>query len=140
MRSNIKVILAAVLGIAAIFSVIHGITASSPLRSHAALPAAAVDQSQRSVSDETALPAKRLAVRTKFKAWRRHLFAPAGSGTSSAMVLNGIFAKGNVYKAMIGDSIVMKGDKIGSNKVVDVQKNKVILNDGTKDFELKLEK
>ena len=41
---------------------------------------------------------------------------------------------------MIGDAIVRKGDKVGSNTVVDVQKDKVILNDGAKNFELKLEK
>ena len=41
---------------------------------------------------------------------------------------------------MIGDSIVGKGDKIDGNTVIEVEKEKVILNDGTKDFELKLEK
>ena len=141
MRINIKVVLVIVLGIAAIFSVIRGITSSSPKKIRAALPIAAVNQSPKSVSSETALPTKRLAARTRFKAWRRHPFVPqAASNESSALVLSGIFNKGNVYKAMIGDTIVMKGDKIGSNTVVDVQKNKVILNDGTKDFELKLEK
>ena len=141
MRSNVKVILVIVLGIAAVFSVIHGITAPSPKRGGANPPAAAVNQDHKSVSGETALPTKRLAVRTQFKAWRRRLFAPTGTpGGSAQLTVNGIFAKGNIYKAMVGDTIVMKGDKIGSNKVVDVQKNKVILNDGTKNFELKLEK
>ena len=139
MRNNIKVALVIVLGIAAIFSIIHGITAPSPKRNRAALPAATVSKDQKSASSEKVLPEKRLAARTKFKAWRSHLFAPSGtSSDSSALILNGIFAKGKTYKAMIGDTIVMKGDKIGPNTVVDVQKNKVILNDGTKDFELNL--
>lgn len=141
MRNNAKLILVIVLGIAAVFSVMHGITASSSKRNRAAAPAVMADQNQKSVSGEKVLPMKRLAARTKFKAWRRHLFMPVETtGESSAPVLSGIFAKGNIYKAMIGDTIVMKGDKIGSNTVIDVQKNKVILNDGTKDFELKLEK
>ena len=138
-NNTTKVILAVMLGIAGIFSIIHGITASSPRRSRSASPAAAVVRSQRQAPEGKALPAERFAARTRFKGWRRHLFAPSGTyGDSSALVLNGIFAKGKTYKAMIGDTIVMKGDKIGPNTVVDVQKNKVILNDGTKDFELNL--
>ena len=57
----------------------------------------------------------------------------------SKLSLNGIIASGKTFKAMIGDSIVGKGDKISGNTVLEVQKDKVILNDGTKDFELKIE-
>ena len=141
MRNNVKVILAVVLGIGAITSVIHGMTAPSPKRGRAAGPPAAVSQAQGSVSGEAAAPVKRLAVRTQFKAWRRHPFVlPERAGGSTMLTLSGIFSKGNIYKAMIGDTIVKKGDKVGSNTVVDVQKDKVILNDGVKNFELKLEK
>ena len=142
MQSKIKVTLAVVLAVAAVFSVIHGITASSPKRNRAISPIAAVNQNQRSVSGETALPTKRLALRTQFKSWRRRPFVPVGTpGVSAApLIISGIIAKGNIYKAMIVAAIVMKGDKVGSNTVVDVQKDKVILNDGTKDFELKIEK
>lgn len=141
MRNNIKVILVIVLGIAAVFSIIHGITAPSAKRSQAALPGAAISQDQKSISGETALPTKRLASRTHFKTWRRHPFAPLPTSTEAPVpVLSGILTKGNIYKAMIGDAIVMKGDKIGTNTIVDVQKDKVILNDGAKTFELKLEK
>jgi hypothetical protein len=41
---------------------------------------------------------------------------------------------------MIGDIMVVKGDTIGGNKVIDIQPKRVILNDGIKDFELKIEK
>lgn len=136
-NNSTKVILAVVLGIAGIFSIIHGVTAASPRRIRPALPAA---RSLAPASEEKALPPQRLAVPTKFKTWRKHLFALSTSNESSALVLNGIFAKGKIYKAMIGDTIVTKGDKVGSNTVVGVQKDKVILNDGTKDFELILEK
>ena len=54
--------------------------------------------------------------------------------------MNGIIWNKTKPKAMIGDAIVVKGDTIGANKVVDIQPNRVILNDGTKDFELKIEK
>jgi len=40
--------------------------------------------------------------------------------------------------AMIGDVIVKRGDKLGANTVVEINPDSIILNDGTKDFELKL--
>jgi len=54
--------------------------------------------------------------------------------------LSGILEHGKEFKAMIGDAIVGKGDMIDGNKVIEVQRDKVILNDGKKDFELKLAK
>jgi hypothetical protein len=41
---------------------------------------------------------------------------------------------------MIGDSIVTKGDVVNDNKVVDIKPDRVILNDGVNNFELKMEK
>jgi len=40
--------------------------------------------------------------------------------------------------AMINDTIVKNGDRIGDNTVIEIRQDKVILSDGTKDFELKL--
>jgi hypothetical protein len=41
--------------------------------------------------------------------------------------------------AIINDNIVRIGDKIGTNNVVDIKQDSVILNDGIKNFELNLE-
>ena len=40
---------------------------------------------------------------------------------------------------MIGEAIVAKGGKVEGNTIVDIKPDRVILNDGTKNFELKLE-
>lgn len=141
---NKKVILAVILVAGAIFSLIYGITAppASKGRRASSQQGPALQGNAANLNVSTS-PTNRLAVRTRFKSWRRRPFAPVGTPGGSGpttLVLSGIFAKGNAYKAMVGDTIVMKGDKIGSNTVVDIQKDKVILNDGTKDFELKLEK
>jgi len=40
--------------------------------------------------------------------------------------------------AIINEKISKIGDKIGTNKIVEIKQDRVILNDGTKDFELKL--
>ena len=59
---------------------------------------------------------------------------------SSSLSLNGIIWDKKNPKAMLGDAFVKKGDTVGGNKVVDIKKDRVILNDGSKDFELNLEK
>lgn len=38
--------------------------------------------------------------------------------------------------AIINDAIVKIGDKVSGNIIVDIKQDKVILNDGTNDFEL----
>ena len=85
--------------------------------------------------------AKRRAKRTQFSSWRRRPFIPEGSGiaTSSRFALSGIIGTGKNAKAMIGDVIVGRGDKVGENTVMEVRQDRVILNDGSRDFELRLE-
>ena len=40
--------------------------------------------------------------------------------------------------AIINGEIIKVGDNVGGNIVVDIKQDRVILNDGAKDFELKL--
>lgn len=42
-------------------------------------------------------------------------------------------------QALIGGEIVKEGDTLGNSKVIKINKDSVLLNDGTKDLELKLE-
>lgn len=136
---NKKVIILIVLGIFAIISLIYGITTGPKGRSRRA--EIAVGGNFQPASSQAILSTQRRAKRSSFTSWKRNPFVPTGiPGTPSNLVLNGILSSGNNLKAMIGDNIVGKGDKIGNNTVIEIKEDRVILNDGTKDFELKLEK
>ncbi len=94
---------------------------------------------------ESLLPLKgsmgveRRAGRTKITSWKRSPFVPSAAA-STERVLNGNIWSKTKPKAMIGDTILMKGDRIAEYMVVDIKPDRVILNDGEKDFEIKLEK
>ncbi|MBM3254925.1 MAG: hypothetical protein FJZ08_01305 [Candidatus Omnitrophica bacterium] len=64
------------------------------------------------------------------------LLAP--SKTSSVLSLNGILWDKTNPLAMINDEVVRVGSKIAGNKVVDIQEDRVILNNASGDFELRL--
>ncbi|MFH0738799.1 MAG: hypothetical protein V2A59_02955 [Candidatus Omnitrophota bacterium] len=64
------------------------------------------------------------------------LLAP--SKTSSALSLNGILWDKTNPLAMINDEVVHVGSKISGNKVVDIKEDRVILNNASGDFELRL--
>lgn len=139
---NKKTIILIALGIAAFISLIYGASAKPRWQSNAVSQKAVVKNGGESVNTlNTAGQVKRRARRTRFKLWKRSVFIPKGvpGAAYSKLSLNGILASGKGFKAMIGDAIVGKGDKVGGNTVVEVAKDKVILNDGAKDFELKLE-
>lgn len=53
--------------------------------------------------------------------------------------LSGIVWDQKLPKAIIDDVIVGIGEKVGDNTIIDIQKDKVILNDGSRNFELRLE-
>jgi hypothetical protein len=83
-------------------------------------------------------PTQRHAKKTNFTEWGRDPFLPKGAAPS-ASGLTGIIWDEKSPKALINDAIVGVGDKVGNNTVVKIEKDRVILNDGNKDFELKLE-
>lgn len=57
----------------------------------------------------------------------------------SGVILTGIFLDEKSPKALIGNVVVGIGDNVGGNTVIKIEKDRVILSDGSKDFELKLE-
>ena len=138
---NKKVVALIVLAVLALISLIYGITASSKGRVKSA--AAAERQAAIALPEDAknVVSTERRARRSQFKTWKRNPFASGlTASTTTELTLNGIIWNKTKPKAMIGDAIVVKGDTIGANKVVDIQPDRVILNDGTKDFELKIEK
>lgn len=134
---NKKVIILAVLAVFAAISLVYGIKNSGKRAVKSASPSVASLTSGG--ESKTVYPTERKYRRSE-QTWRRNSFVPAGTSTSTNLVLSGIIWNKDKPKAMIGDMIVAKGDSINNNKVVDIRPDKVILNDGVKDFELKLEK
>lgn len=84
---------------------------------------------------------KRKASRTQAKDWGRNPFtATTGSGSGiSGLQLGGIISDAKERYALINDQIAHAGDIIGAYKVVRINEFGVIVNDGKKDIELKLE-
>ena len=140
---NKKIVILIALGITAFISLIHGISSRPKWQKNADNQGMISNKTLGAANPENIVgQAKRHAKRTQFRSWKRSPFIPKGTaGTAySKLSLSGILASGRGYKAMIGDSVVGKGDKVAGNTVVEVKADSVILNDGTKDFELKLAK
>ncbi len=136
-----KVIALIVLTVLAVASLIYGVTASPKGRAKSAAAKGQVVATPSQSGASAALPTARRAKRSQYKTWKRSPFVSGQASSSpSELTLTGIIWNKSKPKAMIGDAIVSKGDTIGENKVIDIQPNKVILNDGTKDFELQIEK
>ncbi len=138
MRDKKVIILIVVLVLGGI-SLIYGITASPKGKTKAVYT-----NEDRAPADlrrapaQTAASTHRRAKKSKFASWKRSPFVPSGSPASPVLVLNGIMWDKTSPTAMIGDTIVKKGDKIGGNTVIEITPDKVVLNDGTKDIGLRL--
>jgi hypothetical protein len=84
---------------------------------------------------------KRNASRTQAKDWGRNPFVASVVSESgiSGLKLGGIISDAKERYALINDQIAHAGDMIGAYKVVRINESGVIVNDGNKDIELKLE-
>lgn len=77
--------------------------------------------------------------KTSYGSWGGNPFVlQLSSRTITKLVLNGIVWDKVTPRAIISNDIVRIGDKIGNNTVVDIKQDRVILNDGTSNFELRL--
>ncbi len=136
---NKKVVIAIILCIGAVISLIYGLTAGSKTRRKPSSEAVSVH--------EAALPArpitstKRRAAKTDFDSWSRNPFAPKKTSDKVVvkLTLSGIIWDDKEPKALINDVVVGIGDKIDENTVVEIEQNRVILNDGTEDIVLTLD-
>jgi len=134
---NKKVIALIVLTVLAVISLAYGIMA--PAKGKPRTVSVSVSAPQGPGMSKGIISTERRAKRSRFKEWKRSPFAPSGT-VSTELVLSGIIWSKTKPKAMIGDAIVVKGDRIGENTVIDIKADRVILNDGTKETILKLEK
>ena len=85
------------------------------------------------------VPTKRRAKKSQFTSWGRNPFAPAEVGRiKSEVMLSGIMWNEEAPQAIINNEIVEVGDKIGGRTVVDIQKDRVIIDDGSGKVEIRL--
>lgn len=97
------------------------------------------------VTFDQAIPVDRKVPRrrTEFVDWGKDPFAwlkrEEEAGEISDLALSCIIWNDEGSRAVIGKSIVREGDKIGDKTVKRIEQNRVILNDGTKDYVLELQ-
>lgn len=138
---NKKLILLAVLSVAAAASLLYGILTPSPLRRGArGAPVAAPAPAAEAPSGEPdSGRVARMRAEIPYESWGRNPFARTGTGYGiSGLVLNGIAWDKENPKAIVNDNIVGVGDKVAGNTVVAIKRAAVILSDGSREFELKL--
>ena len=78
---------------------------------------------------------------TKYLSWGRNPFVAAEAGSrseASGLSLSGIAWEANKPQAVINGRIVGVGDEVAGNKVVEINQNSVVLNEGSNRFVLKL--
>ena len=65
--------------------------------------------------------------------------APAQIQASGVLQLKGVFLDQETPMALINDEVVSVGDKIGGSVVSAIKEDRVVLNDGKRDFQLLIE-
>lgn len=134
---NKKLIVLIILSIAAILSLIYGIVTPAKVR-HKFIPELQDSQGKKLT---ITLKITRDKKRTNYTTWVRDPFSPQATSAIKSFrrpVLGGILWDEEKPMAIINDEVVKIGDKIGSNTVVDIKQDMVILSDGTSNFELRL--
>ncbi|MFA5100907.1 MAG: hypothetical protein WC547_08505 [Candidatus Omnitrophota bacterium] len=130
---NKKVIILIVLSLAAVFSLIYGIASSSRTKYKPSLEEKTGAEGIQSVEGSF-----RHAKRSGYEYWGRTPFSLAPIKAFQGLILEGIVWDNDKPVAIINGSVVKIGDTIDEHIVVDIKPDRVILNDGSKEFELKL--
>jgi hypothetical protein len=134
---NKKLLILIILGIAAIFSLIYGIITPSKAERKISQKSDTLISETKDLAGEDIFTNRR-AKRSTYTSWGRNPFSlDTGRATTMRdLILNGVLWDENEPAVIINDEILGIGDKIGLYTIVDIQKDKVILNDGTKNCEL----
>ena len=134
-----KIILLAVLAVAAVISLTYGLTSSSKGREKTdAGPSPENPEVIRELHDLA--PLVRPARKDEFASWGRNPFMPWGlqGGASSAVTLNGIAWDPKNPKAVINDRIVGVGDEIAGCRVKEIKPASVVLSGEEGERELRV--
>ncbi|MBU2504439.1 MAG: hypothetical protein ABIK26_01500 [Candidatus Omnitrophota bacterium] len=146
MEEKKKLIVLVVLGVAAVFSLIYGIITPSTSRRKSHLkPGDTRLKPEGSFTGEAGIAKEILSSirchrRSEYNSWGRNPFTlfSAPVKRSIGFHLGGIIWDKQTPLAVINDDVVGIGDKVGTNTIVEIKQDIVILNDGIKDFELNL--
>ena len=136
---NKKLLILIVLSIGAVFSLIYGTVTSSKGRLKPSVSHLVIKQGKNSQLAKEDISAKSRPKRTDFASWGRNPFM-LKKVKDKKLTLNGIIWDAKNPQAVINGEIVGVGDKVSKYSVVDININAVVLNDGKRDFELRLGK
>lgn len=143
MQQTPKLKILTVLTVVAFLSLMYGILTPAKRRGGHTPDMSAIELTSRSGSETAPSSFQRTAERTAKKmgyaTWGRSPFLPKTESvvTRTKLVLAGIAWDDQSPKAVINDQIVGVGDTVGGNSVVSIQKDRVIMSDGSSDFELR---
>jgi len=128
------------LSIVAVGSILYGLSAP-PRGETGGIARTRYTQAEILSAAKERIQKKRSAVRTNFVGWRRNPFVPEIKLKEDVitLTLNGILWDEIMPRAIINSDVVDIGDVIEGNRIVAINHNNVILNDGTEDFTLTLE-
>ena len=137
---NKKLIILITLTVVAVITWIYGLTAAPKRGSRPSAAPQVMDQDEKGQAGEKIIQRKVERKRSVYTSLGRNPFMPKGTKAVEfrKLSLNGIVWDEEGYKAVINNTVVGIGDKIGKNIVIDITKNSVILNDGVSDFEVML--
>jgi hypothetical protein len=126
-----KLILLLILSIFAIFSIYRGlIKTTKPKHKKGSL---------RRELEKTETEIFKKRKKTRYPQWGRSPFLPSEYiKKTTSLVLNGILWDKDNPQAVINGKLVKIGSKIDSKEVIEIKKDRVILSDGIRIFELKL--
>ncbi len=136
---NKKSIVLIGLAILALWSLLYGILTPSKVRRQISSQPG-LSQGKPPEPLLSFVPAERSLARSGYPSWGRSPFLPKGVSTSPGgkLILDGIAWDEKSPRAVINDRIVAVGDRVGGSTVVEIRKDRAILNDGSEDFELRL--
>jgi hypothetical protein len=96
----------------------------------------------RSATAAARLPSAGVSADDEQLVWRRDPFSGkvySGAGTEVVLDLKGILWDGKNPQALIGEEPVKEGDTIGKYRVIKIEKGGIVVNDGTKDIQVRME-
>ena len=135
---NKKLIILIILSVTATLSLIYGIVTPSKTRHKSLSKPACIEGKKKVAPAKRVLPSARGTQRTIYPSWGRSPFILPPVEKPLELKLNGVVWDKESPRAIINNNIVGIGDKVGTNTVIDIKQDRVILNNGTSDFELRL--
>ena len=135
-----KLPLLIVVSIIAVFSLFYGIFTPSRTKRNLLTKDTGIQKMKTITTEKGIIFLARRAKRSNYSFWGRNPFSISGAPIRrfGRLTINGILWDKKNPLAIINEKIVKIGDKIDGNTVVDIEQDRAILNDGSKNIELLL--